>query len=479
MAENGKAEADIQEPINICSVSSPLKRVNDTSSVVNGGTSLNLQRYIVDYSGMGKIIRLQFIARKCSQLSREAYKFALAELRRGTNVDLHQEIENAAQQDHGPGIFPTDTHWEQSTTRRVLSLQSELEAKLKTRKQNQLRDQIRNAYIELAEFHCKCGEFPSALARYVEARDYCESVRDQIELSLRMVETSIQQRSLSHVKAEVQRALALDDPFVRSAVVRGKFYAARGLYFMRLGSFAQAVENFREVPFELNGKFKEVLSGRDIAVYGGLCAMATCSRRQLKDQILDNDNFKNFLELTPNLLSVMNDFHSSAYGQCMANLERMKANLLIDYYLAQHIPRLFQLIRAKALTQYFSPFTAVDMRKMADAFQVSIESLEEEVSNLIIDGKIQGRIDSHQKVLHARSTDKRAATFAKGLRAGARFVAESRAALLRMSLTRAGLVVRAEGEGDRERGDGAESDDRRGPRRQFARKKHPKMRRQF
>ena len=38
------------------------------------------------------------------------------------------------------------------------------------------------------------------------------------------------------------------------------------------------------------------------------------------------------------------------------------------------------------------------MDKMAHAFNTTVSKLEDELSNLILDGQIQARIDSHNKV---------------------------------------------------------------------------------
>ena len=38
------------------------------------------------------------------------------------------------------------------------------------------------------------------------------------------------------------------------------------------------------------------------------------------------------------------------------------------------------------------------MRKMAEAFNTSINALEDELMQLILDGQIKARIDSHNKV---------------------------------------------------------------------------------
>ena len=48
--------------------------------------------------------------------------------------------------------------------------------------------------------------------------------------------------------------------------------------------------------------------------------------------------------------------------------------------------------------QYFSPFSSVDLHRMAAAFNTSVSSLEDELTQLILDGQISARIDSHAKV---------------------------------------------------------------------------------
>ena len=48
--------------------------------------------------------------------------------------------------------------------------------------------------------------------------------------------------------------------------------------------------------------------------------------------------------------------------------------------------------------QYFSPYLSADMHKMASAFNTSVGALEDELMQLILDGQINARIDSHNKV---------------------------------------------------------------------------------
>lgn len=47
--------------------------------------------------------------------------------------------------------------------------------------------------------------------------------------------------------------------------------------------------------------------------------------------------------------------------------------------------------------QYFSPYVSADMNKMAVAFNTTVADLEDELTQLILEGLINARIDSHSK----------------------------------------------------------------------------------
>ena len=112
---------------------------------------------------------------------------------------------------------------------------------------------------------------------------------------------------------------------------------------------------------------------------------------------------------------LINDFYSSRYASCLNHLDKLKVlnygisvhvlivavlqpDLHLDIHLYDHVDSLYQRIRNKALVQYFSPFISVDMNTMAAAFNTSVQGLEKEIAKLIMEGLIQARIDSHNKV---------------------------------------------------------------------------------
>jgi len=147
----------------------------------------------------------------------------------------------------------------------------------------------------------------------------------------------------------------------------------------------------------------------------------------------------------------LNDFYNSRYASCLEYLEVLKNDLQLDIHLHDHVQSLYEKVRTKALVQYFSPYTSVDMNKMAQAFQVTMSDLEKELSKLIVDGTISARIDSHNKRLYSRKVDDRRETFDKAIALGEEFQTNSRALLIRVNLIRNNMMVKPikTGEADR------------------------------
>jgi hypothetical protein len=63
-----------------------------------------------------------------------------------------------------------------------------------------------------------------------------------------------------------------------------------------------------------------------------------------------------------------------------------------------HVNDIAQHIRNTAVVLYFQPFETIRLERMATAFGWTVEEVEKEVVTLIQSGKIQGRVDSQNKV---------------------------------------------------------------------------------
>merc|ERR1719264_1913050 len=149
---------------------------------------------------------------------------------------------------------------------------------------------------------------------------------------------------------------------------------AGGLADLMTRKYKSAARQFLEASLD-HCECPDLMSPNNVAIYGGLTALATFDRTELLKQVISSSQFKLFLELEPQLREVL---------QCFKLLDQMKDNLLLDVYLAPHIHTLFSMIRNRGLVQYFSPYLSADLAKMSASFNTTIPGLENELMKLIL-----------------------------------------------------------------------------------------------
>ncbi|CAG8522186.1 23146_t:CDS:2 [Cetraspora pellucida] len=431
------------------------KRKRTLDIVVDSPNNLDLDTYIANYKGHTKVDRLLFIAKRCPPLQIDAYKLALQELR-DNSLD-HTKYLNTANKlnevlaSQGYPSYPVDNAWVETTQKRAKTTLERLEVELKNFKNNLIKESIRMGHNDLGDHYYHCGNPTNALKCYSRTRDYCTTSKHVIEMCLNVIKVSIELGNFSHVHSYVIKAESTPDI---QPVVQAKLKVAAALAHLDSNKYKQAANLFLETSFEIShpqNNYSEVISPNDIAVYGGLCALASFDRKQLKKQVIDNTEFKQFLELEPHIRELIYGFYNSKYSIVLDILDRWKNDYLLDLHLHNHVESLYENIRKKALVQYFSPFLTVDMNKMAQSFGTTVPKLERELAKLITENHIQARIDSHKKILCAKQQDHRSGIFQKSLKMGDDFEQSTNAMLLRMNLLKMNLIVQTnqKGEGSR------------------------------
>ena len=261
---------------------------------------------------------------------------------------------------------------------------------------------------DLGQHYYATGDLSNAFKAYFRMREHCTSAKHLADMMLRLVFVNIAQKSWlgaqSHlIKVEAQ-ALKGEEKTKLEPIIS----ACQGLAYMCCNQYRDAAEAFLQTsPAFLSAdpaagiRFqKEVLTGNDIAVYGGLCALASMDRSELQELVLANNDFRNFLELEPHIRRAISLFCGSKYSACLEVLEAYRTDYLLDVYLAPCVREIYGRIRSKSIVQYFIPFSCVTLEEMAKKFQMTGEgmSIEEELIYMINTGLLDARIDLVERV---------------------------------------------------------------------------------
>ena len=126
--------------------------------------------------------------------------------------------------------------------------------------------------------------------------------------------------------------------------------------------------------------------------------MATFNRVDLKVKVLENSDFRQFLELDSGFRDIISCFYEGKYTECLELLYQRKVSWIYNYFVADQITELLKLFRVKMILQYLEPFSTADITKMAPIFRCNAEELIMELVNLIESKILIAKIDSIQKV---------------------------------------------------------------------------------
>lgn len=231
-----------------------------------------------------------------------------------------------------------------------------------------------------------------------------------------------------------------------------KLCAAMGLSQLAMGAYLEAAFSFLGTDPSLGDSYNEIISSNDVAVYGGLCALASMDRVDLQQCVLDNHTFRNFLELEPHIRRAISFFCASKFQPCLEILESYRADYLLDIHLQQHVSTLYSRIRTKAIKQYLVPFSRVTLDAMAKVFsptgnattsggESGASSLVPELIKLIQNGTLDARIDLEKGVIVSKQPDLRADVHKTAIDSVKGYGHEAHLRLIRTSILHAGLEV--------------------------------------
>lgn len=232
----------------------------------------------------------------------------------------------------------------------------------------------------------------------------------------------------------------------REAMGQARTYLAiaTGLVELAARNYRLAAMNFLQISYDhCESPTSGTVTTSDLAYYITLCSLASFDRSELASLVLGNPNLRLLLESEPVCRDILQSFHQANYSICLGHLNKLKNFLLLDLFLADHVPLLCHEIRCRALCQYFSPYSSADLNSIAVAFDTNVTNLENELATLIQDGHIKARIDSHKQLLRVLDVDQRCLTFARTLRLADEYRKHVHSMILRMALARQKLIVKS------------------------------------
>jgi COP9 signalosome complex subunit 1 len=242
------------------------------------------------------------------------------------------------------------------------------------------------------------GDLSGAAEAYSRMRPDVSTPKHIVDVGKHLVRVSLQRREWNMVTAHLTKMGGIQNP-EDEKTLQPYLKIAQGIAFLGQEQYLEAALAFLAAdPSVPSTTYSEIASANDVAVYGGLLALASMEREHLQTKVLDSSSFRTFLELEPHIRRAVTQFVNGRYSACIATLESHRADYMLDLYLQKHIPKLYAKIRSKCIVQYLIPFSCVTLDTMNAAFGSPENPIEQELVTMIQSGVLNARINTIDKV---------------------------------------------------------------------------------
>jgi COP9 signalosome complex subunit 1 len=251
---------------------------------------------------------------------------------------------------------------------------------------------------DLGKHYESIGDLTKAMDAYSRMRPDISTPKHIADVGRHLAGVALQRREWAVVTAQVNKMTGNQTP-EDERHLQPYLKIVNGIALLGQEKYHDAALSFLQTDSVIHScSYNEVASANDVAIYGGLLALASMDRGDLQTQVLENTKFRTFLELEPHIRRAVTQFVNGRYSACLATLESYRPDCLLDIYLQRHIQTIYGEIRSKCIVQYLVPFSCVTLESMNEAFAAPGESIEKELVTMIRSGRLQARIDTIDKV---------------------------------------------------------------------------------
>ena len=189
-----------------------------------------------------------------------------------------------------------------------------------------------------------------------------------------------------------------------------------GVLLMACRDFAGATKLFLESLSTFTTY--ELMTYPQFIFYTCVCSIVALKRTDLKEKVIDSPEVLSVVDQLPSVGELINAIHACEYKKFMLAFPVVADQVLASTWLTKHHRYFLREVRVMAYGQYLQSYKSVTTASMAAAFAVSEEFLDAELSNFIVEGRLNVKIDKVNGVLVTNRPDAKNALYQSYIKEG-------------------------------------------------------------
>lgn len=262
--------------------------------------------------------------------------------------------------------------------------------------------EVREAYIKKALYLSKIGDFDYALA--ILEQIYAKTVSNMHRLRILFHSVRIGFFLSNHqmIGKHLEKAESLIEDG-GDWDMRNRFKVYKGLYLMMIKKFKEAAELFLDTTSTFTSY--ELLDYNTFMRYTVLISVVALNRKELKEKIIHAHEISSMFHTNPDMKSFVFSLYDCQYAEFFRQLANVEELLRKDCFLHPHRRFFVREMKIKAYAQLLESYRSLSLQYMADAFGVTIEFIDEELSKFITSGRLSCKIDKVDGIVLSNRSD--------------------------------------------------------------------------
>jgi len=311
--------------------------------------------------------------------------------------------------------WDVDQGWIQKANQENEAALKALDAKIEDAVQNLGETEVRESHLAKSEFLLQIGDKAAAESAYRVTAEKTVALGQRLDIVLTLIRVGFFYNDKDLALRNIEKGFSLiEEGGDWDRRNRLKIYKA--YYLMSIRCFEEAAELFLATLPSFSAE--ELFDFKKNVYYTTLASIVSLDRVLLKQKVVDSPEVLTVLATLPTLEQLLNNFYHSEYQKFFSALAAITDQMKEDQALHEHVKFFSREMRIRAYQQFLESYRSVQLRSMANAFGITEEYLDRELSRFIYLGRLNCRIDAVGGVIETIRPDTKNAQYHTTIKQG-------------------------------------------------------------
>uniref|UniRef100_A0A7N9AUH2 26S proteasome non-ATPase regulatory subunit 6 n=1 Tax=Mastacembelus armatus TaxID=205130 RepID=A0A7N9AUH2_9TELE len=265
--------------------------------------------------------------------------------------------------------------------------------------------EIRDAMMAKAEYLIRIGDKEGALTAFRKTYDKTVALGHRLDIVFYLLRIGLFYMDSDLITRNSEKAKSLIEEggdWDR----RNRLKVYQGLYCVAIRDFKQAAELFLDTVSTFTSY--ELMDYKTFVTYTVYVCMIALKRPDLREKVIKGAEILEVLHSLPAVRQYLFSLYECRYSvffQSLVFLSMVEQEMKKDWLFAPHYRYYVREMRIQAYSQLLESYRSLTLGYMAEAFGVSTEFIDQELSRFIAAGRLHCKIDKVNEIVETNRPD--------------------------------------------------------------------------